>query len=248
MNTRVRFPLAAAAVALLLGAGTASGPTGFAENMLGKSVDEVRKALPTLEKLGEDEKLAGVVIKGPAISRYGTRKLQVPGLAKPTDVEWRFWNGKLWVVIVLLGENDADEVVAAIRKERGTDPGQADTQKNWYGEKSMIAVSAKWYTIGDDALTKEAQAWFVSLFGRKVGGDRGPAAPHEEPRSDVKIMPGAPAGEAPEKVELLKGETGATPGAPVGEAPEKVQLLKTEGEATPGAHVPLVPGSAPADD
>ena len=135
------------------------------------SVDDLRRHYPEMEELG-DQNLGALPIGGPHISRYVARDQQQPGLAKPSDLEFRFWKDKLWIIIVYFGENDADAVMATLREQLGSPTGDDKQHPRWDGEKTEVTVSPAqgWYGIADKAASKEAREWLITALTESLQG------------------------------------------------------------------------------
>jgi hypothetical protein len=187
-----RAPAALAVAALLLGFGAwacqreTSPPTseraaepaiepydleGFGKAKFKMTPDEVRAVLPDLEPLEED--LGAAIVGGPYAKRFVLRDFEVPGFQHKTNVEIRFWNDRLWVVIVYFGENDFGSVVEAMEKLHGTDSRGDDKSRVWVGEKTTAVVTdrERYYSISDNDLSAEARAALFQGIHPKGGSD-----------------------------------------------------------------------------
>ena len=124
-------------------------PSGFGDAKLQMILDELRSYYPELEDPG-DKNLGALPIGGPHISRYVARDQQVPGLANPSDLEFRFWKDKLWIIIVYFGDNGADAAMATLRKQLGSPTGSDKQLPRWDGEKTEVTahLAQGWYGIG----------------------------------------------------------------------------------------------------
>lgn len=142
-------------------------PAGFGKARFGVSPEEVKILYPQLEELKKG--LGAVVVEGPLITRWVLWKQELPGLPQPTDVELRFWKNQLWVVIVYFGANDLDTVVKALTERYGPPRGKPASAV-WQRARSTIIVAgkAKWYSVQDNAISREAQAVFIEDFKRSM--------------------------------------------------------------------------------
>jgi len=142
-------------------------PTGFGKARFGMTVAQVSEIYPQMEKLTKS--LGAAVVEGPLIERRVLWKEEISGLSKPVNVELRFWKDQLWVVIVYFGENDLETVVRLLTERHGPPSGKP-ANAIWEGKKStiMIAGKARWYSIQDNAISKEAQAVFMEDFKRAM--------------------------------------------------------------------------------
>lgn len=187
-------------------------PTGFGKAKLGMSVAEVKKLYPKMEPLAEGQNLGSPPVGGPYITRYVLREAKVGGLSKPADVELRFWKDKFWLYIVYFGAENAEAVFNALKKEHGAPTGGADgPYPTWVGEKSAVVMERQQgrYTINDNGLSKEAQAWFIDLLKQRMGSQVQVKEPSPPGGTPAGGSPGAPAGVTP----AATGATAHTPAA-----------------------------------
>lgn len=190
---RSRRRAAALAVACLIGfsmleTALAAEPDGFGKAKFKMTSEQVKAAIPKLEET--EEQLGAAVVGGPRVKRFVLRKYKVPGIEHPTDVELRFWDDKLWVVIVYFGQNDYASVSKALEKQLGPTSHGDDKSRVWLGEKTTSTVSdrEKYYSFADNDLSNVARA---ALF---QGVHHGGAVEAE-----------------PAKSEPTKGEAASTP-------------------------------------
>jgi hypothetical protein len=160
---RLRGCAAALAVACLIGfsmVGTAlaAEPDGFGKAKFKMTAAQAKAAIPELEET--EEHLGAAVVGGPRVKRFVLRKYKVPGVEHPTDVELRFWDDKLWVVIVYFGQNDYASVSKALEKQLGPTSRGDDKSRVWLGEKTTSTVSdrEKYYSFADNDLSNVARA------------------------------------------------------------------------------------------
>ena len=149
-------------------------PTGYEKLPFGASIEDAEKAFPDLEKLGQDKSLGAAVVGGPHIARFALRKQKIEGIPEPVNVELRFWKGKFWLYIVYFHKGETEAVVAHLKKTYGEQTGPDPGFPVWNLEKATILVETKSdrYTVNDQALSKEAQAWFVEAFTKARGGQQ----------------------------------------------------------------------------
>jgi hypothetical protein len=164
-------------------------PSGVGDLKLEAPVAEVEKKHPEMEKLKWNAGLGAAVVGGPHVERYVLRGYEVKNLAKPADVELRFWDGKLWVIIVYLGQNPADEVRAALEKQIGKPTAQGPPT-SWLGKKSttVLAYGQGYFSISDNGLSDQARQVMVKALGHFMQRRPGATPP---PRS--KAAAGTPA-------------------------------------------------------
>jgi hypothetical protein len=140
----------------------AAEPTGFGPAKFGMSLAEVWKMYPKAELLGPMATLGVAAVDGPYIDRLALRDQPVPGFAKPTTVELRFWKDRLWQVIVYFGDNDPDACKAYLTQTFGPSASPDPNNPSWPGSKvsTSAAYKQKWYGYSDDATSKQATEWF----------------------------------------------------------------------------------------
>jgi hypothetical protein len=173
--------LAALAAAPALGAGTEL--TGFGTAKLGSSVEAVKKLYPAMEPIPGATNLGSQPFSSEYLARYVLRGVEVPELKRPSDVELRFWKDRLWLYIVYYGaENDA-AAVAALTKRLGPPNGTNPQKPGWTGEKSTVFVetSLHWYSVSDNTISKDAQAWFIENLSQLRGTHPAPTTPAATP-------------------------------------------------------------------
>lgn len=179
-------------------------PTGFGKARFGMSVEEVRALYPEME--ATKQRLGAPVVEGPLISRHVLWKQNVPGLNQPADVELRFWKNQLWVVIVYFGANDLDSVLRALTDQYGA-PNKGDPRAPvWSGARSTIIVSAKakWYSMHDNAISKDAQNALIEDLRRTMEQRRAGRAQPSESGSPAAGSSAAPSGTVPHGVPVAK--------------------------------------------
>lgn len=166
LSSVTAWAVVAAFVSLLSVAPVVAGePTGFGEAKFKMSPAEVQKIFPKMEPL--EEALAAPVVGGEYVKRFILRKSAVPGLVKPADVELRFWADRLWVVLVYFEGNEADVVIAALRKQIGSEGGSDKNFVTWVGDTSTTVLTRKgqYYSFSDNELGAEARAAIFKGIG-----------------------------------------------------------------------------------
>jgi len=160
-------------------------PTGFGKAKFGMSLAEVWKMYPTARLLGEEEQAGAPVVDGPYIDRILVKDQPVPGFAKPTMVEMRFWKDKLWAVIVYFGDNDPEKSKAYLESKFGNPTSTDGSNPTWVGEKvtSTASYMERWYGTSDVALSKQAQAW----FGEMITGNWKGETPEEKAAREKRM-------------------------------------------------------------
>jgi hypothetical protein len=143
-------------------AAKAAEPTGFGTAKFGMSLAEVWKMYPKAKLLGPRDTLGASAVDGPYIDRLALHDQPVPGFAKPTTVELRFWKDKLWAVVVYFGDNDPEACKIYLTQTFGPSASPDPNSPSWPGTKVSTSAVYKqnWYGFSDDAISKEAAAWF----------------------------------------------------------------------------------------
>jgi hypothetical protein len=148
-------------------------PTGFGTAKFGMSLAQVWKMYPQARLLRENETLGAAAVGGPYIDRLVLRNQPVPGFAKPTTVELRFWKDQLWGVIVFFGDNDPEQCKAYLAKTFGPTTSRDPDNPVWLGGKVSSTGTYKehWYGYTDIAMSQEAGAWVKSVMNGTWKGE-----------------------------------------------------------------------------
>lgn len=175
----VTLRLATAALAAVAGAAPAIAAepsiallTGYGTASFGTSVDDVKKLWPEMEAVANDAHLPSAAFNSPHLQRFLLKGQQIPGLANPVDVEFRFWEGKLWAFLVYFKKADKDAALQHLEKTYGKRITGIDDRPIWTGEKVTLQAvgEAGWYGATDNALSDQARAWFfTALTGNPEG-------------------------------------------------------------------------------
>jgi hypothetical protein len=168
MSTRALAWLGLVALTALPASGITNEITGFNKAKFGSSIEAAKKVYPKMEPLTEN--LGATAFPSEHLARFVIRGAPVDELKKSTDVELRFWKGKLWAYIVYYGDGNAAVIIEALTKRLGPPNGSNPEKPGWLGETSMtfVETSAHWYSVTDNGLSKDAQAWFTEKL--KGGG------------------------------------------------------------------------------
>ena len=136
--------------------------TAYDGAQLGSTPEQVRKAFPKMEVTTEN--LGSQPFPSEHLVRYVVRDAKIAEAGKPGMVELRFWNNKLWAIVVYYPPDTKDAVLAALTKRLGPPNGTNPAKPSWQGAKSSVFVetSLNWFAVTDNALSKEAQAWFLA--------------------------------------------------------------------------------------
>jgi hypothetical protein len=140
--------------------------TGLGTFPFGGSLADFQKQFPKAEPLPEGKDIGSPTIGGPYIRRFVLTDQKVDGVAKPTQVEVRFWKNKLWAVIVYYGGNDDAKIHAMLLERLG--PNESGDEDNPLWQRAKTATTAqkkqRWYGVTDAELSKQAQAWFALMI------------------------------------------------------------------------------------
>ena len=163
MRTRALAVLAMLALTALPAAAAVTNEfTAYDGAQLGSTPEQVRKAFPKMEVTTEN--LGSQPFPSEHLVRYVVRDAKIAEAGKPGMVELRFWNNKLWAIVVYYPPDTKDAVLAALTKRLGPPNGTNPAKPSWQGAKSSVFVetSLNWFAVTDNALSKEAQAWFLA--------------------------------------------------------------------------------------
>jgi hypothetical protein len=187
------------AAVLLAAPGWAADITAVGKAKFGQSVDEVKKIYPKMEQLRPEQVLGAQTIMADDLVRYVVRDTSAPALKTPGDVELRFWKGKLWAFIVYYKANDPKQVEAAISEQLGPNTGKAPGSPYWKGTTmtAMMDTKLKWYSLTDDAISKDAQAWFIEKVRSQKGVNVIEQTPAAAPAAAATPAAAAPAAATP---------------------------------------------------
>lgn len=168
MSTRALAWLGLVALTALPASGITNEIKGFNSTKFGSSIEETKKVYPKMEPLTEN--LGATAFPSEHLARFVIRGAPVDELKRSTDVELRFWKNKLWAYIVYFGEGNAPVIIEVLTKRLGPPNGTNPEKPGWLGETSMTFVesSVHWYSVTDNEISKDAQAWFTEKL--KGGG------------------------------------------------------------------------------
>jgi len=140
----------------------ASVPDGFGSAKLRMRVEDVRKAYPQLEPAPRVSSHA--FFGHPSLARYVVMQTRLPELQEPVDIEFRFWDDRLWTILVYYGKNTTGSVTAYLPKLYGPAQG-IGSNPAWVGPRSKVLVStrAQWFSITDTDLAYDAQKAFMEM-------------------------------------------------------------------------------------
>ncbi|MBI1817918.1 MAG: hypothetical protein HYR72_23315 [Deltaproteobacteria bacterium] len=149
---------------------------GFDRLTFDQSIAQVQKVYPHMRKLTTEE-LGAAVALSPFIQRYHQTEVKLRGLSYPVALELRFWKEKLWVIIVYIGGNSADQVQRWLEQRYGK-PTTTAPDPVWVGKQTQIVATLKesWIGINDNVLSTEAQTVFMEGM-RKAMERQHPAPP-----------------------------------------------------------------------
>lgn len=172
MTIRTRCAMLIAAVCLLPLAAGAAAPKpvdtlkGYGPAPFGTRWERARTLFPGAAVLPEGKSVGAPTVGGPFVHRLYLTNQHVEGLAKPVNVELRFWKKKLWVVQVYWGDNAPADVVAMLTKRLGPSLGNDPNAPIWADDFTQTTVTMPMHTYGtaDLALSAEAQVWLKKVI------------------------------------------------------------------------------------
>ncbi|GIW43536.1 MAG: hypothetical protein KatS3mg077_0818 [Candidatus Binatia bacterium] len=132
-----------------------ASPQGWGRERLGMPLQELRQLYP-------DMQLATPLtapFNDPRVQRYlrlGVREADLPA---PVDVEYRMWDGKLWMVLVYTGANPAERVRRVLEQRFGP-PTDASAVPAWVwpDRKLVTHLDQKWFALIHRPTDREARA------------------------------------------------------------------------------------------
>lgn len=130
-------------------------PAGWGRERLGMSVEELRKLYadaqlaPPLTAPFDDARIQRWL-------RLGVREDDLP---QPVDIEYRIWDGKLWMVLVYTGANPAPAVRNALEKRFGRPTDRSALPAwVWPDRKVVTHLDQKWFALIHRPTDREARA------------------------------------------------------------------------------------------
>lgn len=108
-------------------------PTGFGKAEFLASIDAVRTLYPAMQEVDPVK-----YDKGGTIRSFLLSDQQVDGYQQPVDVLLRFFDERLWAVVVRFRQNDPDEAAKTLKERYGEPAGSAAGNLAWVGEKVAI--------------------------------------------------------------------------------------------------------------
>jgi len=178
--------------------------TGFGDAKFGATEDEVKKVWPKMEPLGADVQKPAAAFSSPHLVRYIINGHTIDDLKSPVDVEFRFWEGKLWAFLVYFKPEDKAAVLKHLESKYGQRSSGIEDRPIWRNDKVTLQAMSDdgWYGSTDNAISELARAWFFkSLTGNPEGNAPQPAggaapAPEAAPKpAESGEKPAEPAAE-----------------------------------------------------
>jgi hypothetical protein len=158
----MRRSIIVSSLVVTLGVGIAAGfpspePTGVEKAKFGTSLDEVKKAYPTMELTTAQTEAPA--FNHPKLTRYMVRKQKVAGFPKPMDLELRFWDGKFWIGVYYFGENDYAKSLETFQQRLGKPTYDKDEFLSWAGTTLGATANKKagWLELHDEGLSNLAR-------------------------------------------------------------------------------------------
>ena len=142
----------------------------FSRAQMGMSSAQVREILPDMKNAegGEEPHTSHT-----RVERYITTGQAFDGL-QGCRLELRFFDDRLWVIIVNYEDNSTEEVERILKERYGEPTSQYGNVARWSGSglEVILERNAKWFSLGDEALAEEvAKAAFPEAFEKAT--DRG---------------------------------------------------------------------------
>ncbi|MFN8641986.1 MAG: hypothetical protein U0802_10120 [Candidatus Binatia bacterium] len=143
--------------------------TAFGKAKLGDTTDQVRKVFPKMKPTTDN--LGAQTFPSEHLERFVVTDVVVPETKQKGTLELRFWKGKLWAIIVYDGDGNDQKVIEALTKRMGPPNGTNPAKPGWNGDKSQVFVEAEhhWYSVTENQMSKDAQAWFYAYLQQIQG-------------------------------------------------------------------------------
>jgi hypothetical protein len=155
------------------------------------TVAEVRAVHPQMEEL--TEMLGAATVQSPHVKRYLLRDQKVAAVEQPTKVELRFWKDRLWVIVVYFSALDLENVKTMLTQRYGDlQGGRLSLYRTMELVTIVLDAKKRWYSIADDAISREAQTFFAEEM-KKLHG----AHAHGSPQAAQSPAPTTPRSRAP---------------------------------------------------
>ncbi len=163
------------------------GRHGEGQFEIGMSVADVRRLHPELKALARPLAVAAPAL--PSVARYVLSKQRVSEHTKESDIELRFWNDKLWAVIVYFPAEEADAVGTALRARYGPPASGNRMSSIWRraGITLVLAPTQRWYGFTDDELNDAVASETAAEVERALA--RGREAAMKTTASNVGPVP-----------------------------------------------------------
>lgn len=146
-------------------------PEGWGRAQLGMQLTEFRRLYPQSE---EAPALPGLSLDG-RVRREVVWKVRAEGLTKPVDLEFRFWDGKLWMILVYANQVPGAELRSFLEARFGA-PTLASEKPSWMWPRVKVVAEPQqgWFAIFDRDLGKQVQA---AMYPTPASGEPKPKAP-----------------------------------------------------------------------
>ena len=152
---------------------------GFGKARFGMSLEEVRRLYPALTPAPPN---TGVpYFNSPLLSRFMLKDVKVPGLSERTDVEFRFWENRLWMYVVYPRGSFAEAVEYLEHRYGKPNVSSADPSWKLPSIGIITAPAQMWYTVSDNAITSDVQAAFNAALRAAQAPPSPPAPPTAAP-------------------------------------------------------------------
>lgn len=130
-------------------------PEGWEDAKLRMTLAEFRRAFPTSE---EGPALPGLSLDG-RVRRQLVWKAPAQGLSRPVDLEFRFWEEKLWMILVYTNDTPRQELQSFLEARFGV-PTLALEKPSWIWPRVKVVAEPRkgWFAIFDRELGQKVQA------------------------------------------------------------------------------------------
>lgn len=138
--------------------GPAAAPAvrqGWGREQLGMTLDALRQLYDDAQRAAKLQ----APFDHPRFERWLRLGVRETDLPEPVDVEYRFWDGKLWMVLVYTGANPVVAVRQTLERRFGppTDSGAVPAWI-WPDRKLVTHLDQKWFALIHRPTDREARA------------------------------------------------------------------------------------------
>jgi hypothetical protein len=132
-----------------------AAPEGWGQERLGMPLEELRKLYPDIQVAPP----VTAPFDDPRVQRWLRLGVREPDLPQPVDVEYRIWDGRLWMVLVYTGKNSTNDVRRALDRRFGrpTDS-SASPAWVWPDRKLVTHLEQNWFALVHRPTDRAARA------------------------------------------------------------------------------------------